>query len=195
MTNSPSFDGRHIIIGVTGGIACYKTADLVSTLVQSGARVDVLMTAAATKFIAPLTFSSLTGRAVFDSPFAILEGHDPQHIRLAKNAHALLVAPCTMNMLSKLATGMADDPVSLVLAAIDRKNTPVLLAPSMNATMLSQPATQRNIHTLKQDGFTVLESDEGWQACKTVGKGRLLEPSHLLLALDAALNSNSCISS
>lgn len=194
MTKSPSFDGRHIIIGVTGGIACYKSADLVSKLVQSGATVDVLMTAAATRFIAPLTFASLTGRAVFDSQWGFVEEHDPQHIRLARSADALLVAPCTMNMLSKLVTGMTDDPVSLVLSAVQRKKTPVLLAPSMNATMFSQPATQRNIETLQQDGFTVLEPAEGWQACKTIGMGRMPEPIHLLQALETALQSNSCVS-
>ena len=195
MTKSPSFDGRHIIVGLTGGIACYKVADVVSTLVQSGATVDVLMTESATKFIAPLTFASLTGRAVFDSQWTFVEEHDPQHIRLAKGADAMLIAPCTMNMLSKLAQGMTDDPVSLVASAIDRRTTSVLIAPSMNATMLAQPATQRNLDTLVEDGYEVLHSNEGWQACKTVGKGRLVEPLYLVNALNASLSKNTCISS
>ena len=195
MADKSPVAGRHIIVGITGGIACYKTADLVSKLVQRDAIVDVLMTESATRFVAPLTFASLTGRAVFDSQFAYVEEHDPQHIRLAKNADVLLVAPCTMNMLSKLAYGMTDDPVSLVLSAIDRTKTPVLLAPSMNATMLSQPATQRNLEILQQDGFTVLEPSEGWQACKTIGMGRMPDPLHLLQALETALHSNTCVSS
>jgi phosphopantothenoylcysteine decarboxylase / phosphopantothenate---cysteine ligase len=179
--------GKNIIIGVTGGIACYKVADLVSKLAQSGADVHVVMTQAATKFIAPLTFASLTGNAVFDSQWTFVDQHDPQHVKIARQADAVLVAPCTMDMLSKLALGRTDDPLSLVLSAIDRKNTAVLLAPSMNATMLNQPATQRNIAQLKDDGYLLQEPEEGWQACKTIGFGRLPETATLLEALEAIL--------
>tara|TARA_B100000959_G_scaffold282066_1_gene347652 strand:- start:187 stop:774 length:588 start_codon:yes stop_codon:yes gene_type:complete len=195
MANNLSFDGRHIIVGLTGGIACYKVADLVSKLVQGGASVQVLMTEAATKFITPLTFASLTSNAVFDSQWTFVEEHDPQHIRIAKKADAMLIAPCTMNMLAKLAHGMTDDPVSLVTAAVDREKSPVLLAPSMNSTMLGQPSVQRNLETLEQDGFSVLGSDEGWQACKTIGRGRMVEPKYILDALEAALSKNTYISS
>ncbi len=195
MTETPSFDGRHIIVGLTGGIACYKVADFVSKLVQSGATVNVLMTEAATRFIAPLTFASLTNRAVFDSQWTFVDGHDPQHIRLAKSADAMIIAPCTMDMLAKLTVGITDDPVSLVASAIDRAVAPVLLAPSMNETMLMQPSTQRNLKTLGDDGFEVLHSDEGWQACKTIGRGRMIEPICLLEALDGALQKKTYVSS
>ena len=195
MANSPSIEGHHIIVGLTGGIACYKVADLVSKLVQCGATVQVLMTDAATKFIAPLTFASLSSRAVFDSQWCFVEGHDPQHIRIAKSADAMLIAPCTMNMLAKLAHGMTDDPVSLVASAIDRRHTPVLLAPSMNATMFQQPATKRNLTTLSEDGYEIQMGQEGWQACKTVGKGRMAEPLDLLDALKGALTKNTPLSS
>ena len=187
MANTTSLDGRHIIVGLTGGIACYKVAYVVSKLVQQGASVQVLMTESAAKFMTPLTFSSLTGRAVFDTQWCFVDGHDPQHIRIAKKADAMLIAPCTMNMLAKLAHGMTDDPVSLVASAVDRGKSPVLLAPSMNATMLEQPCTQRNLKILAEDGFSVLGSVEGWQACKTIGKGRMAEPTTLLDALKAAL--------
>ena len=101
----------------------------------------------------------------------------------------MLVAPCTMDMLAKLATGRTDDPVSLLASAIDRQTTPVILAPSMNATMLQQPATERNVAQLASDGFTILEPAEGWQACRTSGKGRMPEPEVLLEAIKATLAS------
>ncbi|MDP6772078.1 MAG: flavoprotein, partial [Anaerolineales bacterium] len=107
----------------------------------------------------------------------------PQHIQFASNADAMLIAPCTMNMLGKLASGITDNSVTLVCAAINREHTPVLVAPAMNATMLNQPATQRNINTLHEDGYTILNSDDGWQACGAVGKGRMLEPEALFCAL------------
>ena len=183
----PLLTGQRIIIGLTGGIACYKVAGLVSKLVQQESTVDVIMTEAATRFVTPLTFASLTGRPVFDSQWTCVDEYDPQHIRLAKAANAMLIAPCTMDMLAKLACGMADDPVSMVASAIDRSTTPVLLAPSMNATMISQPATERNMKILAEDRSTSLDSEEGWQACKTVGTGRLPEPETLLQAITSAI--------
>jgi phosphopantothenoylcysteine decarboxylase/phosphopantothenate--cysteine ligase len=188
MANDDSnLDGLRIIIGLTGGIACYKVAGLVSKLVQAGAIVDVLMTKAATRFIAPLTFASLTGRPVFDSQWTYVDGHGPQHIKLATSADVMLIAPCTMDMLGKLANGMTDDPVSLVTSAIDRSKTSVLLAPSMNETMLRQPSTIRNINTLREDGYIIIEPEDGWQACKHVGTGRLPESDALFEALNAVL--------
>ena len=183
MPTDPSLDGKEIIVGITGGIACYKVADLVSKLVQCGANVQVLMTEAATKFVSPLTFSSLSGNAVFDSQWSFVEGHDPQHIRIAKKTDLMLIAPCTMNMLAKLAVGMTNDPVSLGASAIDRSVTPVLIAPAMNATMINQPATQRNLELLSKDTFIILPSEDGWQACKTIGLGRMPEPNSLLNAI------------
>lgn len=195
MINSDSHpDDKRIVIGLSGGIACYKIADLVSSLVQSNYVVDVVMTDAATRFITPLTFESLTGRPVFDSQWKHIDSWEPQHISLATKANAMLIAPCTMDMLAKLAHGFTDDPVSLVAAAIDRRSTQVMLAPSMNATMFDQPATQRNLHALAEDGFTVLDSEEGWQACRAVGQGRLLEPEMLFDAVTAAIEQNASVS-
>lgn len=175
--------GRHLVIGLSGGIACYKIASLVSRLVQLDAIVDVVMTEAATRFVAPLTFESLTGRQVFDSQWKQGERCDPRHIQLASKAEAMLVAPCTMNMLAKLSQGMTDDPVSLVVSAVDLATTPILLAPSMNTTMYSQPATQRNLATLSNDGCTIIDPEDGWQACRSTGQGRLPETELLLKTL------------
>lgn len=180
--------GKRVLIGVTGGIACYKTADLVSKLVQCNSVVHVIMTSAAARFVTPFTFESLSGNPVFDSNWKQIEGCEPQHIKLADQADAMIVVPCTMDMHAKLAHGIGDDPVSLVCSAIDRKVTPVILAPSMNTVMLSQPSTQRNISVNKEDGYTVLGTDEGWQACRANGEGRLIETNHLLQAIETALS-------
>ncbi|MBC8522775.1 hypothetical protein H8D29_02500 [PVC group bacterium] len=175
--------GRHLLIGLTGGIACYKVASLVSSLIQIGSTVDVIMTQAATRFIAPLTFEALTGRQVITSQWSQGSDRNPNHIQLASSADAMLIAPCTMDMLAKLANGMTDDPVSLVISAINKETTPVLLAPSMNSVMFSQAVTQRNLATLSNDGFTIIDPDDGWQACRSIGKGRLPDPERLFEAL------------
>jgi phosphopantothenoylcysteine synthetase/decarboxylase len=181
--------GARILVGVTGGIAAYKTATVVSRLVQANAAVTVAMTEGATHLVSPLTFQALSGRPVYTSPSEHIEAHDTQHIALASAADLALVAPCTMDCLARLATGRADDVVTLILSAIDRRKTPVLLAPSMNAVMWQQPSTQRNLRTLKDDGFTFVGPDEGWQACRTVGPGRMAEPDAILAAVAAALKS------
>ncbi len=175
--------GRHLLIGLTGGIACYKVASLVSSLIQIGSTVDVIMTQSATRFIAPLTFEALTGRQVITSQWSQGSDRNPNHIQLASSADAMLIAPCTMDMLAKLAHGMTDDPVSLVISAINKETTPILLAPSMNSTMFSQAVTQRNLATLSSDGFTIIDPDDGWQACRSTGKGRLPDPERLFEAL------------
>ncbi|MCA9292087.1 MAG: hypothetical protein KDA25_13225 [Phycisphaerales bacterium] len=182
----PMRPGR-IIVGVTGGIAAYKVASVVSTLAQDGHEVTVLMTEAATRFVAPLTFQALSGRPVYTSAWDHIESQDPQHINTARRADVMLIAPCTMDMLARLAAGRADDIVSLVVSAIDRTHQPVLLAPSMNAVMWAQPATQRNLQTLHRDRFRILEPGVGWQACRTDGVGRLPEPDDLVAAVRAAL--------
>ncbi len=179
--------GRRILVGLSGGIACYKSAFVVSRLVQAGAEVTVLMTEASTRFVTPLTFQALSGRPVYTSQWEHLESHDPQHITLARSADLLLIAPCTMDMMAKLAIGRTDDVVSLVASAIDRRKQPCLLAPSMNAVMWSQPATQRALAQLREDGFTIVGPDSGWQACRTEGPGRMSEPEAILAAVAAAL--------
>jgi phosphopantothenoylcysteine decarboxylase/phosphopantothenate--cysteine ligase len=178
---------KRILVGVTGGIAAYKTCTLVSRLAQAGAQVTVAMTPAAAKFVGPVTFQALSGRPVYTSAWEHVESHDPQHISLARAAHLAIVAPCTMDCAARLAAGMTDDVVTLILSAVDRSKTPVLLAPSMNETMLSQPSTQRNLATLEADGFTLIGPGTGWQACRTVGAGRMTEPEDLLAAIAARL--------
>lgn len=179
--------GRRIVVGLTGGIACYKVAWVVSGLVQRGAAVTVLMTEAATRFVTPLTFQALSGRPVYDSAWTHIESQDPQHVSLARSADLMLIAPCTMDMMGRLAGGLTDDVVSLVASAVDRRRQPVLLAPSMNEIMWEQPATQRNLARLREDGYEIIDPGDGWQACRTVGAGRLAEPEAILDRIEARL--------
>jgi phosphopantothenoylcysteine decarboxylase/phosphopantothenate--cysteine ligase len=181
------FQGVPIVIGVTGGIAAYKTCSIVSALAQSGADVTVCMTESAQRFVTPMTFQALSGRAVICSNWEHDLHKDPQHIALARAARAVVVAPVSMNSLARLATGFTDDPVSLVISAVDLGSTPVLLAPSMNAQMWDQPSTQRNLAQLRADGFRMIDPDDGWQACRTDGKGRMAEPARILHDLAEAV--------
>jgi phosphopantothenoylcysteine decarboxylase/phosphopantothenate--cysteine ligase len=184
---APSVKGRRIVIAVTGGIAAYKTCTVVSRLAQAGAQVTVLMTENATKFVTPLTFQALSANPVYTSAWEHVESKDPQHVSLARDAALVLIAPCTMDCMAKLAHGMTDDIVTLVLSATDRRKTPVLLAPSMNDAMWNQPSTQRNLQTLIADGFEMVGPGEGWQACRTNGTGRMSEPEVLLEAVRTRL--------
>jgi phosphopantothenoylcysteine decarboxylase/phosphopantothenate--cysteine ligase len=186
-TPRETFGGKRIVVGVTGGIAAYKTAMVVSRLAQAGAEVTVAMTPGATHFVTPLTFQALSARPVYTSAWEHIESHDPQHIALADAADAALVAPCTMDCMARLATGRTDDVVTLILSAIDRRRTPVLLAPSMNTAMWEQPSTRRNLKTLLEDGFRIVGPGDGWQACRHVGAGRMSEPEQILAALAAAM--------
>lgn len=181
-----SVGGKRILVGVTGGIAAYKTATVVSRLAQAGAEVTVAMTPAATHFVTPLTFQALSGRPVYTSAWEHIESSDPQHVSLASAAACVLIAPCTMDCLAKLATGRTDDVVTLIVSAVDRAKTPVLLAPSMNKVMWGQKSTQRNVAQLAEDGFELVGPDEGWQACRQVGSGRMSEPEALLLSVARA---------
>lgn len=189
--SSQTLRQRRIIVGVTGGIAAYKACTLVSRLAQAGANVSVLMTESATRFVGPITFEALSGNPVYTSPWQHIESHDPQHVDLARRADAAVVAPASMNCLAKLALGLCDDVVTLTLAAVDRARTPVLLAPAMNAAMLAQPATQRNLATLRSDGYTFVGPAEGWQACRTVGAGRMAEPEEILDAIARTLSQRN----
>lgn len=179
--------GKTVFVGVCGGIAAYKMAAVVSRLAQAGARVTVAMTESATRFVTPLTFQALSGRAVYTSPWEHIESKDPQHIRLADESDAAIVAPCTMDMMAKLAHGITEDVVALILSAMDRGRVPVFLAPAMNDAMWAQPATQRNLRRLLDDGFRVIGPGEGWQACRHVGTGRMAEPEEIASALAAGL--------
>lgn len=169
-----------MLVCVTGGIAAYKVATVVSRMAQAGAGVTVAMTEAATRFVTPLTFQALSGRPVYTSPWEHVESHDPQHIATATAAELVIVAPCTMDTMARLATGRADDIVSLLLSAVDRERTPVVLCPAMNSVMWSQASTRRNAAVLVEDGFELLGPAEGWQACRHVGPGRMVEPEAIL---------------
>ena len=162
--------GRELLIGVTGGIAAYKTAALVSQLVQAGAGVSVVMTRSATKLVGPKTFEALTGRPVGLKTFG--PGAHP-HIELAERAELLCVAPATANILAKAACGLADDLLSTLLLAFDG---PVLMAPAMNTQMWQKPAVQRNVRQLAADGVELIDPEEGYLSCGTFGPGRMASP-------------------
>ncbi|MEM1186664.1 MAG: flavoprotein [Planctomycetota bacterium] len=182
-----TFAGKRVLVGVCGGIAAYKTATVVSRLAQAGAEVTVAMTPSATKFVTPLTFQALSGRPVYTSAWEHVESHDPQHISLADALDAAVIAPCTMDGLARLAAGRTDDIVCLILSAVDRAKTPVVLAPAMNDAMWRQPSTQRNVETLAGDGFKLVGPGDGWQACRHVGTGRMSEPGEIVAALSSAI--------
>ncbi len=155
--------GRELLIGVTGGIAAYKTAVLVSQLVQAGAGVTVVMIRAATRLVRPKTFEALTGRPVGTRVFG--PGGHP-HIELAQRAELLCVAPATANILAKAACGLADDLLSTILLSFDG---PVLMAPAMNSLMWQKPAVQRNVAQLRADGVMLICPEEGYLSCGTRG--------------------------
>jgi phosphopantothenoylcysteine synthetase/decarboxylase len=184
--------GKRVLVCLTGGIACYKACTIVSRLAQAGARVTVAMSPAATKFVQPLTLQSLSARPVLTSAWESIASDDqlldPQHIKLAQQSDLVVVAPCTMDCLARLAHGRGDEIVSLLLSAVDRGNTPVLLCPSMNSVMWSQPATQRNVAQLVQDGYLFEGPADGWQACRTVGTGRMSEPEAILARVASLLS-------
>jgi phosphopantothenoylcysteine decarboxylase/phosphopantothenate--cysteine ligase len=181
-------NGARVLVGVTGGIAAYKAATLVSRLAQAGAEVTVAMTDAATRFVAPLTFQALSARTVYTSAWEHVESKDPQHISLARAVDLAVVAPCTMDCMARLAAGLTDDVVTLILSAVDRTRAPVLLAPAMNEVMWQQASTKRNLELLRSDGFEFIGPETGWQACRTVGVGRMSEPEQILEACKAMLS-------
>lgn len=185
----PHVEGRSILVGISGGIAVYKVCTVVSRLAQAGAQVTVAMTPAATNFVTPITFQALSGNPVYTSSWEHIESKDPQHISLADRCDLALVAPCTMDMLSKLVHGRTDDVVTLILSAINRDKTPVLLAPAMNDQMWSQPSNLRNVELAKQDGFTQIGPGVGWQACRHTGTGRMSEPEDICRAVCETLSS------
>jgi phosphopantothenoylcysteine decarboxylase/phosphopantothenate--cysteine ligase len=181
MTYSPI---KKLVLGVTGGIAAYKAAELVRLLVKNGIDVQVVMTKSACEFITPLTFQSLSGKQVFTSMWESRGDNGMAHINLSRSADAILIAPASANFLSKLVNGSADDLLSTLCLA---KDCPLIVAPAMNKQMWENPATHRNIQQLRADGILVLGPDSGEQACGETGFGRMLEPAELLESLHNAL--------
>lgn len=175
-----TLQGRELLVGVSAGIAAYKTADLVSRCVQDGAGVTVVLTRAARRFIGPTTFEALTGRPVYTSMFRPREHPRGEHIALAERAELYLIAPATADVLAKLAHGLADDLVSTLALSF---TGPLVLAPAMNNEMWSKPAVQRNVEQLRADGAHILEPEEGWLSCGSVGPGRMQEPEKIHAAL------------
>ncbi|MGB4116152.1 MAG: bifunctional phosphopantothenoylcysteine decarboxylase/phosphopantothenate--cysteine ligase CoaBC [Polaromonas sp.] len=179
-TESPELGGKHIVLGLSGGIACYKAAELCRALIKAGASVQVVMTEAAEQFITPVTMQALSGRPVFTSQWDSREDNNMAHINLSREADAIVIAPCSADFMAKLLHGRADDLLSLMCLARPIDTVPLLVAPAMNREMYAHPATQRNLAQLQSDGATVLGVGSGFQACGETGDGRMLEPDELL---------------
>jgi phosphopantothenoylcysteine decarboxylase/phosphopantothenate--cysteine ligase len=172
--------GKHIVLGLSGGIACYKAAELCRALIKAGATVQVVMTQAAEQFITPVTMQALSNRTVYGSQWDAREPNNMPHINLSREADAILIAPCSADFMVKLVHGGADDLLSLMCLARPIDKVPLLLAPAMNREMWAHPATQRNMAQLSADGATILGVGSGFQACGETGDGRMLEPQELL---------------
>lgn len=173
---------KEIIVGVCGGVAAFKTAGLVSQLVQQGFGVQTVMTRAATEFVGAQTFRALTGRQVvtelFDPAFPL-----GAHIELARAADVMCVAPATANFIAKAAHGIADDLLSTLYLCFTGT---VIIAPAMNCEMWEKPAVQRNVKTLDGDGVQIIEPGEGWLSCRQKGKGRMAEPDQIFATIETA---------
>lgn len=172
--------GKHIVLGLSGGIACYKAAELCRLLIKAGASVQVVMTQAAEQFMTPVTMQALSQRPVFGSQWDSRAANNMAHINLTREADACLMAPASADLIAKLAQGQADDLLSLMCLARPAERVPLLIAPAMNREMWQHPATQRNVAQVQSDGARVLGVGHGDQACGETGDGRMLEPHELL---------------
>lgn len=177
--------GREILLGVSGGVAAYKAAELTSRLVQNGANVSVVLTEAAEHFIGATTFEALTGRPVHRDGFAPREHFQGEHIGLARRAELFVVAPATADYMAKVANGLANDLLSTLALTI---TCPALFAPAMNADMWAKPATQRNVAQLKEDGIQLVGPGSGWLSCGQVGPGRMAEPADIFAEVERLLS-------
>jgi phosphopantothenoylcysteine decarboxylase / phosphopantothenate---cysteine ligase len=180
--------GKTILLGMTGGVACYKVAELARRLQDEGAAVQCVMTEAATQFITPVTMQALTGRTVYTSAWDSRVPNNMPHIDLARHADAIVIAPASCDFMAKAAHGLADDLLSTLVLA---RNVPLLMAPAMNVEMFNAAATQRNLKTLIGDGVTMLGPAVGDQACGETGSGRMLEPHELLQEIVAHFQPKS----
>ena len=179
MKKLESLKGYEVLLCVTGGIACYKVADLASKLLQSLCGVNVAMSASAEQFVTPLTFQSLIGRKVYTSMWQSTQTYEVQHVSLTEQADLIVVAPATANIIGKMANGIADDLISTMLLAANG-SCPVLIAPAMNTRMWIAPPVAENMKKLRKWGVEILGPEEGRMACGTIGPGRMSEPSDLL---------------
>ncbi|MBT9504587.1 MAG: bifunctional phosphopantothenoylcysteine decarboxylase/phosphopantothenate--cysteine ligase CoaBC [Burkholderiaceae bacterium] len=175
MSEALQLHGKHIVLGLSGGIACYKAAELTRALIKAGATVQVVMSEAAEQFITAVTMQALSNRPVYTSQWDAREANNMAHINLSREADVILVAPASADFLAKLVQGRADDLLSLMCLARPIERCPLLVAPAMNREMWAHPATQRNIRQLREDGTTLLGPDAGDQACGEIGDGRMLE--------------------
>lgn len=182
-----SLQNREILLGLSGGVACYKTADLASRLVQAGAGVSVVMTSAAQRFIGRTTFEALTNRPVHTELFAPQEHPLGEHIGLARRAELLVIAPATASLMGCMAHGLAPDLLTTLTLTVA---CPVLLAPAMNNEMWVKPAVQRNVQQLVDDGVHFIGPGDGWLSCGAVGPGRMAEPDAILQKIAGLLASN-----
>ena len=179
---------KHLVLGITGGIAAYKAAELTRLLVKHGITVQVVMTDAACQFITPITMQALSGRAVHTKMWDASISNGMPHIELSREADAILVAPASADFMAKLVHGNADDLLSTLCLARD---CPLIVAPAMNKQMWESPATQRNVNQLLTDGVMILGPDSGEQACGEIGLGRMLEPESLFAELLSSLNAET----
>lgn len=177
--------GKKIVLGLSGGVACYKAAELCRALTKEGASVQVVMTDAAEHFITPVTMQALSGKQVYSSQWDPRVANNMAHIDVTREADAIIIAPCSADFIRKLAHGACDDLLSTMCVARPR-HVPLLVAPAMNVEMWTNPATQRNVAQLREDGIAILGPAAGDQACGEVGMGRMLEPAQLLAELIAA---------
>ncbi len=177
--------GKHLVLGLSGGIAAYKSAELCRALVKAGATVQVVMTQAAEQFMTAVTLQALSGRPVYTSQWDPREANNMAHINLSREADAIVVAPASADFMSKLLHGGADELLSLMCLARPLDSVPLIVAPAMNREMWSNPATQRNVAQLRADGVHVLDVGQGDQACGETGDGRMLEAEEILQELEA----------
>jgi phosphopantothenoylcysteine decarboxylase/phosphopantothenate--cysteine ligase len=175
-------DNRHILLGVTGGVAAYKAVDLAGKLTVAGAEVKTIMTEAACRFVGPKSFEAVTQSAVFTTMWSTPEEFKIGHIALADWADLVVVAPATANIIAKAANGICDDLLSTTLCACWTR--PILFAPAMNSRMWTNPATQANVETLKNRGFHMIGPEEGRLACGASGPGRMSEPQDIVDAIE-----------
>ena len=184
---------KHIVLGISGGIAAYKSAELVRLLRKQGMRVSVVMTDGAKEFITPLTLATLSGEPVYDSLWDNRSGTDSNiaHINLTREADAMLIAPCTANVMAKIASGISDDLLTNLVLARDPAKCPLAIAPAMNVQMWGNPATQRNLAQIRADGIHVFGPANGEQACGEIGDGRMIEPNEILSLLPRLFTEQS----